>query len=243
MPRPRNLLLTIAPTTGRGLLAQRRPSGPRPVRRSPCALPGRACAAGNPKSYAMRFDRTSTATVGRASRDARMVIETSPPTDAPAVPTAGVLHPTRDIHARVRRCNVHVKRRKSRVERLPIRPLRTPTLKGRLRRTSSCTLVTDTCAAGAAAAVDGPAAFTIAVPLGRVAQWESARFTRERSQVRNPPRPPQESPATAGAGGRCSVDPSSDGAARRGRFESWASQPTLVAGPGTTSASSVRSMP
>ena len=26
-------------------------------------------------------------------------------------------------------------------------------------------------------------------PLGRVAQWESARFTRERSQVRNPPRP------------------------------------------------------
>src|SRR5262249_45357203 len=24
---------------------------------------------------------------------------------------------------------------------------------------------------------------------GRVAQWESARFTRERSQVRNPPRP------------------------------------------------------
>ena len=25
---------------------------------------------------------------------------------------------------------------------------------------------------------------------GRVAQWESARFTRERSQVRNPPRPP-----------------------------------------------------
>ena len=25
--------------------------------------------------------------------------------------------------------------------------------------------------------------------LGRVAQWESARFTRERSQVRNPPRP------------------------------------------------------
>jgi len=26
-------------------------------------------------------------------------------------------------------------------------------------------------------------------PSGRVAQWESARFTRERSQVRNPPRP------------------------------------------------------
>ena len=26
-------------------------------------------------------------------------------------------------------------------------------------------------------------------PAGRVAQWESARFTRERSQVRNPPRP------------------------------------------------------
>ena len=29
---------------------------------------------------------------------------------------------------------------------------------------------------------------------GRVAQWESARFTRERSQVRNPPRPLAEEP-------------------------------------------------
>ena len=49
-----------------------------------------------------------------------------------------------------------------------------------------------------AAAGDTPAA---ARPLqcpfhrGRVAQWESARFTRERSQVRNPPRPSSESPA------------------------------------------------
>ena len=34
--------------------------------------------------------------------------------------------------------------------------------------------------------------------LGRVAQWESARFTRERSQVRNPPRPSSGSPAAAG---------------------------------------------
>src|SRR5438445_11516637 len=34
-------------------------------------------------------------------------------------------------------------------------------------------------------------------PSGRVAQWESARFTRERSQVRNPPRPLRESPADA----------------------------------------------
>src|SRR3954467_13015835 len=100
------------------------PNGPRSAGRSPCALPGRARAAGDPESYAMRFDPTSTATVSRASRDARMVIETSPPTDAPAVPTAGVLHPTRDIRARVRRCNVHVKRQKSRVERSPIRPLR-----------------------------------------------------------------------------------------------------------------------
>ena len=33
-------------------------------------------------------------------------------------------------------------------------------------------------------------------PLGRVAQWESARFTRERSQVRNPPRPSPRRPAT-----------------------------------------------
>jgi hypothetical protein len=32
---------------------------------------------------------------------------------------------------------------------------------------------------------------------GRVAQWESARFTRERSQVRNPPRPSSEGPAWA----------------------------------------------
>src|SRR4051794_4485201 len=30
---------------------------------------------------------------------------------------------------------------------------------------------------------------------GRVAQWESARFTRERSQVRNPPRPCKEGAA------------------------------------------------
>src|SRR3954469_18327787 len=35
-------------------------------------------------------------------------------------------------------------------------------------------------------------------PLGRVAQWESARFTRERSQVRNPPRPSSEGPASVG---------------------------------------------
>jgi hypothetical protein len=125
MPLPRNLLLAIAPTTGRGLWApRRRADRVRPAGRR--ARPGHACAAGNLKSYAMRFDRTSTAEVSRASRHARMVIETSPPTDAPAVPTAGVLHPTRDIHARVRRCNVHVKRQKSRVERLPIRPLRTP---------------------------------------------------------------------------------------------------------------------
>jgi hypothetical protein len=34
-------------------------------------------------------------------------------------------------------------------------------------------------------------------PPGRVAQWESARFTRERSQVRNPPRPSHERPAPA----------------------------------------------
>jgi hypothetical protein len=33
--------------------------------------------------------------------------------------------------------------------------------------------------------------------LGRVAQWESARFTRERSQVRNPPRPSSETSAFA----------------------------------------------
>ena len=56
-------------------------SGPRSARRSPCPVPGRACAAGNPKSYAMRFDRTSTATISRAPRDARMVMKTSPPTD------------------------------------------------------------------------------------------------------------------------------------------------------------------
>ena len=30
---------------------------------------------------------------------------------------------------------------------------------------------------------------------GRVAQWESARFTRERSQVRNPPRPLKRPPS------------------------------------------------
>ena len=34
-------------------------------------------------------------------------------------------------------------------------------------------------------------------PVGRVAQWESARFTRERSQVRNPPRPSSWNRATA----------------------------------------------
>ena len=32
--------------------------------------------------------------------------------------------------------------------------------------------------------------------LGRVAQWESARFTRERSQVRNPPRPSSDGPVS-----------------------------------------------
>ena len=43
--------------------------------------------------------------------------------------------------------------------------------------------------ASACASGGGAAASTIRPPLGRVAQWESARFTRERSQVRNPPRP------------------------------------------------------
>src|SRR6187200_471804 len=118
-----------------------------------------------------------------------MVIETSPPTDAPAVPTAGVLHPTRDIHARVRRCNVHVKRQKSRVERLPIRPVRAPPLKRRRRRTSRSALAASPFTEDPRTAAGSPAPFTIPVPLGRVAQWESARFTRERSQVRNPPRP------------------------------------------------------
>jgi hypothetical protein len=178
------------PHDGRGLEAQRRlvdrdrPGG----RRARC--PGCACAAGHPKTYAMRFDRTSTATVGRASREARMVIENvTPQQNAPAVPTAGVLHPTRDIHARVRRCNVHVKRQKSRVERLPIRPARRPALKRRRRQTSRSALACGASAGDTAAAAGAPPAFTIPVPLGRVAQWESARFTRERSQVRNPPRP------------------------------------------------------
>ena len=137
----------------------------------------------------MRFDRTSTATISRASRDARMVIETSPPTDAPAVPTAGVLHPTRDIRARVRRCNVHVKRQKSRVERLPIRPLRASALKRRRRRTSNAPLTSGTSRRRHRGRRQWPGGLTIPVPLGRVAQWESARFTRERSQVRNTPRP------------------------------------------------------
>ena len=36
---------------------------------------------------------------------------------------------------------------------------------------------------------------------GRVAQWESARFTRERTVVRNHPRPLSEAPASAGGFG------------------------------------------
>src|SRR3954453_21120111 len=114
----------------------------------------------------MRFDPTSTATISRASRDARMVIETSPPTDAPAVPTAGVLHPTRDIHARVRRCNVHVKRQKSRVERLPIRPLRAPPLKRRHRRTSTSALTAGTRADETTTAAIGPAPLQSPFPWG-----------------------------------------------------------------------------
>ncbi len=43
-----------------------------------------------------------------------------------------------------------------------------------------------------------PSAARLAGPWGRVAQWESARFTRERSQVRNPPRPSLGRPAFAG---------------------------------------------
>ena len=97
--------------------------------------------------------------------------------------------PTRDIRARVRRRKVHVKRQKSRVERLPIRPLRAGALKYRVLRTWSSTLGPGDRAARAAATLGDLPASTIAVPLGRVAQWESARFTRERSQVRNPPRP------------------------------------------------------
>ncbi len=46
-------------------------------------------------------------------------------------------------------------------------------------------------------------------PSGRVAQWESARFTRERSQVRNPPRPSSESPVSTGVVGSPSVAPRS----------------------------------
>src|SRR4029453_2499815 len=103
--------------------------------------------------------------------------ETSPPIPLPRSPPPESFTPTRDIHARDRRWNVHVKRQKNRVERLPIRPLRFPTLKRRLLRTSSRTLGPGTVAEEAAAAPGGPAAFTIAIPLGRVAKWERASST------------------------------------------------------------------
>ena len=62
-------------------------------------------------------------------------------------------------------------------------------------RTCACTRTSRPCSApeltpsrpqAGAAAMATP---IDSVTSGRVAQWESARFTRERSQVRNPPRP------------------------------------------------------
>jgi len=67
---------------------------------APCALPGRAQAAGDPESYAVRFDLTSTTTLsGRTSREARMVIRDITPNTTPTVPTDGANSPTQDIHA------------------------------------------------------------------------------------------------------------------------------------------------
>jgi hypothetical protein len=118
--------------------------------------------------------------VPRATRE--WSSETHPHLPLPRSPPPEYFTPTRDIHARARRWNVHVKRQKSRVERLPIRPLRLSALKHRLPPNVEFHPRAGDRAARAAAS-------TIRRPLGRVAQWESARFTRERSQVRNPPRP------------------------------------------------------
>jgi hypothetical protein len=76
------------------------PSGPSPAAGGLRALPGRAQAAGDPESYAVRFDLTSTTTLsGRTSREARMVIRDITPDTAPTVPTDGANSPTQDIHA------------------------------------------------------------------------------------------------------------------------------------------------
>jgi hypothetical protein len=171
-------------------------------------MPGGARAAGDPEAT----QRCSTerarpcSAVPRATRE--WSSETHPQLPLRRSPPPEYFTPTRDIHARARRWNVHVKRQKSRVERLPIRPLRTPALKHQLVRTPTSTFWRGCRSEDAAAALGRPAASTIASPLGRVAQWESARFTRERSQVRNPPRPletpgfraaPLEGPVPIGA--------------------------------------------
>ena len=192
MPPPRNLLRAIAP---RGPIARER-SGAELAEvglRSPARSARRACAAGDPEllheSRPNEHDRGQSCLARRANGHLR-----HHPHTTPAVPTAGVHHPTRDIRARVLRRNVHVKRQKYRVERLPIRPLRMRALKAELVRVS----IPHRRARGRTR--DGRCcsrrrtASTIRRPLGRVAQWESARFTRERSQVRNPPRPSARKP-------------------------------------------------
>jgi hypothetical protein len=73
MPPPRNLLRAIAPQGSIAYVrsgAERAEVGPAVAgaqRPATCTRPGI-------RSYAMKFDRTSTTVASRASRDARMVI-------------------------------------------------------------------------------------------------------------------------------------------------------------------------
>lgn len=163
----------------------------------------RKCAAGDPVATQCSWTERARAwsLVPRATRE--WSCETSPPIRLPRPPPPECSTPTRDIRARARRPDSHVKRHKSRVERLPIRPSCVWTLKPAPGPN------VDRPSTGVAEPTNDPAAprrrggRTIAVPLGRVAQWESARFTRERSQVRNPPRPLETSPgASRGEAGR-----------------------------------------
>jgi hypothetical protein len=70
-------------------------------------------------------------------------------------------------------------------------------------------------------------------PSGRVAQWESARFTRERSVVRNPPRPLREGLQMASLFGGQTIAPDVAGVLTRvitRKTPRWRTSPRSVRG-------------
>ena len=164
------------------------PNGPRSAERSRCAAPGHTCAAGDPElRHEIRpneHDGCQPCLARRANGHLRhhpLRLPRSPPPEyftplGTSVPEfVGSMYTSSGRSLGLNGClSVHFGCERSR-RGSSERPLRTV---GRAIAPAMDVAVPA-----------GPTASTIRRPLGRVAQWESARFTRERSQVRNPPRP------------------------------------------------------